>query len=78
MPSCTRVWLNAAGTAVVPPGATLEVRAESGAQGAASNGNPERRTAAPRSKSSLGVLGPKRSYTPADQASVEEIGTVKF
>ena len=61
----------------VPPGATLEVRAGPGAKGpqvteilsvdssTAQQEQPRR----PR---------PERSYTPVDQASVEEIGTVKF
>ena len=61
----------------VPPGATLEVRAGPGPKGpqvteilsvdssTAQQEQPRR----PR---------PERSYTPADQASVEEIGTVKF
>ena len=61
----------------VPPGATLEVRAGPGPKGpqvteilsvdssTAQQEQPRR----PR---------PERSYTPVDQASVEEIGTVKF
>ena len=61
----------------VPPGATLEVRAGPGPKGpqvteilsvdssTAQQEQPRR----PR---------PKRSYAPVDQASVEEIGTVKF
>jgi CspA family cold shock protein len=61
----------------VPPGATLEVRAGPGPKGpqvteilsvdssTAQQEQPRR----PR---------PERSYTPADQVSVEEIGTVKF
>jgi cold shock protein len=61
----------------VPPGATVEVRAGPGPKGpqvteilsvdssTAQQEQPRR----PR---------PERSYTPVDQASVEEIGTVKF
>jgi CspA family cold shock protein len=61
----------------VPPGATLEVRAGPGPKGpqvteilsvdssTAQQEQPRR----PR---------PERSYTPVDQASIEEIGTVKF
>ena len=61
----------------VPPGATIEVRAGPGPKGpqvteilsvdssTAQQEQPRR----PR---------PERSYTPVDQASVEEIGTVKF
>jgi len=61
----------------VPPGATLEVRAGPGPKGpqvteilsADSSTAQQEQPRRPR---------PERSYTPVDQASVEEIGTVKF
>jgi cold shock protein len=69
--------LERSGNSTVPPGATLEVRAGPGPKGpqvtellsvdtsTALQEQPRR----PRAE---------RSYAPADQASVEEIGTVKF
>ena len=61
----------------VPPGATLEVRAGPGPKGpqvteilsVASSTAQQEQPRRPR---------PERPYTPADEASVEEIGTVKF
>jgi CspA family cold shock protein len=65
------------GNSTVPPGATLEVRVGAGQKGqqvteilnvdtSTAGQEPPRR---PR---------PERSYAPADQAAVEEIGTVKW